>query len=98
MFGELEGSFMNQVLGGFGQGPLVWLRRPTTVWIALFVLCLWRWTGVNMLLALLCVPGHFPFVFPCRFKGVTIKEADGKLKRSRDVNTGDMLTESHLVK
>lgn len=49
MFGELEGSFMNQVLGGFGQGPLVWLRRPTTVWIALFVLCLWRWTGVNMM-------------------------------------------------
>ena len=33
----------------FWYGPLVWLRRPTTVWIALFLLCLWRWTGVNMM-------------------------------------------------
>ncbi len=49
MFGELEGSFMNQVIGVFGAGPLIWLRRPTTVWIALFILCLWRWTGVNMM-------------------------------------------------
>lgn len=49
MFGELEGSFMNQVLGYFGQDPVVWLRKPVTVWLALFVLCLWRWTGVNMM-------------------------------------------------
>ena len=49
MFGELEGSFMNQVIGSFGLDPIVWLRRPTTVWIALFLLCLWRWTGVNMM-------------------------------------------------
>ncbi|MDY5986670.1 carbohydrate ABC transporter permease [Sporofaciens sp. SGI.106] len=49
MFGELEGSFMNQVVGLFGVEPLVWLRRPVTVWITLFVLCLWRWTGVNMM-------------------------------------------------
>ena len=49
MFGELEGSFMNQVIGLFGAGPLIWLRRPVTVWIALFILCLWRWTGVNMM-------------------------------------------------
>jgi arabinosaccharide transport system permease protein len=49
MFGELEGSFMNQLIGSFGMEPLVWLRRPTTVWIALFLLCLWRWTGVNMM-------------------------------------------------
>ncbi len=49
MFGELEGSFMNQVVGAFGVGPLVWLRRPGTVWLALFFICLWRWTGVNMM-------------------------------------------------
>lgn len=49
MFGELEGSFMNQVAGFFGAGPFVWLRRPVTVWITLFMLCMWRWTGVNMM-------------------------------------------------
>ncbi len=49
MFGELEGSFMNQVIGVFGQGPLIWLRKPETVWLVLFFVCLWRWTGVNMM-------------------------------------------------
>lgn len=49
MFGELEGSFMNQVLAFFGQDPVIWLRNPVTVWITLFILCLWRWTGVNMM-------------------------------------------------
>ncbi|MBR2766395.1 MAG: sugar ABC transporter permease [Blautia sp.] len=49
MFGELEGSFMNQVISVFGQGPLVWLRTPSTVWLVLFMVCLWRWTGVNMM-------------------------------------------------
>ena len=49
MFGELEGSFMNQVIGAFGQGPLIWLRKPGTVWLVLFIVCLWRWTGVNMM-------------------------------------------------
>ena len=49
MFGELEGSFMNQVIARFGQGPLIWLRTPGTVWMVLFFVCLWRWTGVNMM-------------------------------------------------
>ncbi|MCP1103036.1 arabinosaccharide transport system permease protein [Aequitasia blattaphilus] len=49
MFGEVSGSFMNQILGLFGHDPLVWLRRPFTVWIVLFALCIWRWTGVNMM-------------------------------------------------
>jgi len=49
MFGELAGSFLNQVLEVFGFDPLVWLRKPVTVWIALFCICLWRWTGVNMM-------------------------------------------------
>ena len=25
------------------------VRKPVTVWITLFFLCLWRWTGVNMM-------------------------------------------------
>lgn len=49
MFGELEGSFMNQVISFFGMEPMVWLRRTVPVWIALLLLCLWRWTGVNMM-------------------------------------------------
>lgn len=49
MFGELSGSFINQVIGFIGAGPLVWLRQPVTVWIALLSICLWRWTGVNMM-------------------------------------------------
>lgn len=49
MFGELEGSFMNQVIGFFGFEPMIWLRTPVTVWIVMFMLCLWRWTGVNMM-------------------------------------------------
>ena len=49
MFGELEGSFMNQIIGMFGKAPIVWLRTPSTVWLVLFFVCLWRWTGVNMM-------------------------------------------------
>lgn len=49
MFGELEGSFMNQLISFFGMEPMVWLRRTVPVWIALLLLCLWRWTGVNMM-------------------------------------------------
>ncbi len=49
MFGELDGSFMNQVISVFGMEPMVWLRRTIPVWIALLLLCLWRWTGVNMM-------------------------------------------------
>ncbi|MEE0692386.1 MAG: sugar ABC transporter permease [Lachnospiraceae bacterium] len=49
MFGELEGSFMNQLIAHFGMEPLIWLRKPGTVWLALFLICLWRWTGVNMM-------------------------------------------------
>lgn len=49
MYGEQEGAFFNQILGLFGFGPLIWLRKPVTVWIALFSICLWRWTGVNMM-------------------------------------------------
>ena len=49
MFGELEGSFANQVISLFGKDPIIWLRKPVTVWIVFFLLCMWRWTGVNMM-------------------------------------------------
>lgn len=49
MFGELEGSFMNELISLWGEGPIIWLRNPATVWGAMFLLCLWRWTGVNMM-------------------------------------------------
>ncbi|MDC7286743.1 sugar ABC transporter permease [Blautia schinkii] len=49
MFGELDNSFMNQVLSVFGKEPVIWLRKPFTSWTAMFLLCLWRWTGVNMM-------------------------------------------------
>lgn len=49
MFGELPGSFFNQILTFFGKEPIVWLRNQGTVWLALFAICLWRWTGVNMM-------------------------------------------------
>ena len=49
MFGELDGSFMNQVIGIFGMEPITWLRTAVPVWIALLFICVWRWTGVNMM-------------------------------------------------
>lgn len=49
MFGELAGSYMNRLMSYFGLGPFVWLRTPALVWTAMFLLCIWRWTGVNMM-------------------------------------------------
>lgn len=49
MFGELEGSFANQILALFGKEPIVWLRSFGTSWAILFFICMWRWTGVNMM-------------------------------------------------
>jgi len=40
---------MNQVISVLGKDSIVWLRNPATVWIALILLCMWRWTGVNMM-------------------------------------------------
>jgi len=49
MFSEAPGSQMNQLLTWLGQTPIAWLKTKWTAWIALLLLCLWRWTGVNML-------------------------------------------------
>ncbi|AZK46731.1 carbohydrate ABC transporter permease [Paenibacillus lentus] len=49
MFGEMEGSLINSVLGWFGIGPVKFLKGQVTGFVALVSLATWRWTGVNML-------------------------------------------------
>ena len=49
MFSEAPGSQMNQLMDFLGKAPIAWLKTKWTAWIALLLLCMWRWTGVNML-------------------------------------------------
>ena len=49
MFGEMETSLANQVIGMFGLGPIKWLKNDLTGYFALLLLACWRWTGVNIL-------------------------------------------------
>jgi arabinosaccharide transport system permease protein len=49
MFSEAAGSQMNQLMIWLGKTPIAWLKTKWTAWIALLLLCMWRWTGVNML-------------------------------------------------
>jgi len=49
MFSEAAGSQMNQLMTFLGRTPIAWLKTKGTAWIALLLLCMWRWTGVNML-------------------------------------------------
>ena len=49
MFSEAPGSQMNQLMALMGNAPIAWLKTKWTAWIALLLLCMWRWTGVNML-------------------------------------------------
>lgn len=49
MFGEMEGSMINNILGIFGIEPTKFLKGQVTGFIALLSLATWRWTGVNML-------------------------------------------------
>ncbi|WP_410767849.1 carbohydrate ABC transporter permease [Fontibacillus sp. BL9] len=49
MFGEMDTSLINSVLGFFGMDPVKFLKGQVTGYIALVVLATWRWTGVNML-------------------------------------------------
>ncbi len=49
MFGEMETSLANQVVGSFGLGPVRWLKNQWTGYLALLLLACWRWTGVNIL-------------------------------------------------
>lgn len=49
MFGEMDGSMINSILGVFGMDPVKFLKGQVTGYIALLALATWRWTGVNML-------------------------------------------------
>ena len=49
MFSELDGSAMNQLLHLFGHDSIKWLKMKSTGYLAMVLLCCWRWTGVNML-------------------------------------------------
>ena len=50
MYGELDGSLMNQIVMLFGGEPIKWLRgTQDTGYFALLMLACWRWMGVNIL-------------------------------------------------
>ena len=49
MFSEGDNGQMNQLMHLLGNASIPWLKEKTTGWIALLLLCMWRWTGVNML-------------------------------------------------
>ncbi len=49
MFSEGDGSQMNQIMHMLGKSSVAWLKSKPTAWFALLLLCVWRWTGVNML-------------------------------------------------
>jgi arabinosaccharide transport system permease protein len=48
MFSETDSAMINQIVEFFGYGPVKWLKRDLTGLIALLVVAVWRWTGVNM--------------------------------------------------
>lgn len=49
MFSEGDNSQMNQLMHMLGNASIPWLKSKGTAWVALLLLCMWRWTGVNML-------------------------------------------------
>ena len=49
MFSEGENGQMNVIMHMLGQPSQAWLRARFTGWCALLLLCVWRWTGVNVL-------------------------------------------------
>ncbi|MGG4092628.1 carbohydrate ABC transporter permease [Paenibacillus lautus] len=62
MFGEMEGSLINSILGWFGIDPVKFLKGQVTGFIALVALATWRWTGVNTLYflsGLKNIPGEY---------------------------------------
>ncbi|WP_159791786.1 carbohydrate ABC transporter permease [Puerhibacterium puerhi] len=49
MFSESETALFNQVIGAFGLEPEKWLKNDLTGLLALLLVAMWRWTGVNMM-------------------------------------------------
>jgi len=49
MFSELDGAMMNQIRASLGLEPIAWLKGEWTSMFAMVLLCMWRWTGMNIL-------------------------------------------------
>lgn len=49
MFSEGTSGQMNVIMQMLGLPARAWLKTKGTAWVALLLLCMWRWTGVNML-------------------------------------------------
>lgn len=49
MFSEGDNGQLNVIMNALGKASQPWLRSKTTGWCALLLLCVWRWTGVNIL-------------------------------------------------
>jgi len=49
MFGEMDTSLANQVIGAFGLSPIKWLKNEWASYGVLLLLACWRWMGVNIL-------------------------------------------------
>ncbi|MDD3656152.1 MAG: sugar ABC transporter permease [Atribacterota bacterium] len=47
-FGTQPTALFNHIIGWFGLEPAVWLQGKWTGMLAMVVLCVWRWTGVNI--------------------------------------------------
>lgn len=63
MFGEVDGSLMNTIRAFFGLGPIKWLKVRQTGFVAMVLMALWRWTGVNMLYYLSGLKGIPPEMY-----------------------------------
>jgi arabinosaccharide transport system permease protein len=48
-FGEQASTLANSIIGVFGLEPITWLQNSIPAMIALVVLCIWRWMGVNII-------------------------------------------------
>jgi len=48
-FGEQASTLANSIIGVFGIEPITWLQNSVPAMIALVVLCVWRWMGVNII-------------------------------------------------
>ena len=49
MFSEGDNGQLNVIMNALGKASQPWLRSKSTGWCALLLLCVWRWTGVNIL-------------------------------------------------
>lgn len=49
IFGQLDASVMNSIIGIFGIAPQKWMLHPATAMMVLVLLATWRWIGVNII-------------------------------------------------